>query len=91
MMIITQPITSCHWASKLCGLFVLLECNLDGKSKVYKDVAQSYFLMNNAHYIVGKVKQSEVSLFVGEVWQPQRRRGSIDYLFKPQIYIEGEV
>ncbi|KAH7282506.1 hypothetical protein KP509_35G033800 [Ceratopteris richardii] len=54
---------------QIIWLTVLLECNLDGKSKMYRDVAQSYlFLMNNAHYIVQKVKQSELSSLVGEDW-----------------------
>ncbi|KAH7302450.1 hypothetical protein KP509_23G074100 [Ceratopteris richardii] len=56
-------------AVQIIWLTVLLECNLDGKSKLYRDVAQSYlFLLNNAHYIVQKVKQSELSSLVGEDW-----------------------
>ncbi|MCO5612605.1 hypothetical protein L7F22_066873 [Adiantum nelumboides] len=56
-------------AVQIIWLTVLLECNLDGKSKLYRDIAQSYlFLMNNAHYIVQKVKQSELSSLVGEDW-----------------------
>lgn len=56
-------------AVQIIWLTVLLECNLDGKSKLYRDIAQSYlFLMNNAHYIVQKVKQSELSSLVGDDW-----------------------
>lgn len=56
-------------AVQIIWLTVLLECNLDGKSKLYKDIAQTYlFLMNNVHYIVQKVKQSELATLVGEDW-----------------------
>lgn len=56
-------------AVQIIWLTVLLECNLDAKSKLYKDVAQTYlFLMNNVHYIVQKVKQSELASFVGDDW-----------------------
>lgn len=73
-----QAPNSCHntaadhlspLAVQIIWLTVLLECNLDGKSKLYKDNAQTYlFLMNNVHYIVQKVKQSELASLVGEDW-----------------------
>lgn len=54
---------------QIVWLTVLLECNLDGKSKLYKEIALSYlFLMNNVHYIVQKVKKCELASLVGEDW-----------------------
>eukprot|EP00249_Psilotum_nudum_P020541 c27749_g2_i1 orf=739-2757(+) len=56
-------------AAQVVWLTVLLECNLDGKSKLYKDPAQAYlFLMNNVHYMVKKVKHSELATLFGEDW-----------------------
>ncbi|GLJ18604.1 hypothetical protein SUGI_0331340 [Cryptomeria japonica] len=53
-------------------LFLILEflkCNLDGKSKLYKDSALTYlFLMNNVRYIVQKVRGSELITHLGDDW-----------------------
>lgn len=47
----------------------VLETNLDGKSKLYRDNALTYlFLMNNVHYIVQKVKNTEVRGLLGDDW-----------------------
>jgi exocyst complex protein 7 len=46
-----------------------LQCNLDLKSNLYKDVALSnLFLMNNLHYIVKKVKGSKLLGLLGYGW-----------------------
>ncbi|CAK9217495.1 unnamed protein product [Sphagnum jensenii] len=43
--------------------------NLDEKSKSYRDSALTYlFLMNNVHYIVQKVKYSDVIQLIGDDW-----------------------
>lgn len=56
-------------AVQLMWLIVYLEGNLEGKSKQYMDEAIAYlFLMNNVHYIVQKVKQSELALLLGDGW-----------------------
>uniref|UniRef100_A0A0C9RZ14 Exocyst subunit Exo70 family protein n=1 Tax=Wollemia nobilis TaxID=56998 RepID=A0A0C9RZ14_9CONI len=48
-------------------IVIVLQCKLDGKSKLYKDVALSYlFLMNNLHYIVQKGRGSELKHLVGD-------------------------
>lgn len=53
-------------------LIVYLERNLEMKSKLYKDPALAYlFLMNNIHYIVEKVKQSDLAVLVGHDWARQ--------------------
>lgn len=46
-----------------------LESNLICKSKLYKDGSLGHiFLMNNIHYMVQKVKGSELRLFFGDEW-----------------------
>uniref|UniRef100_A0A0D6QWN5 Exocyst subunit Exo70 family protein n=1 Tax=Araucaria cunninghamii TaxID=56994 RepID=A0A0D6QWN5_ARACU len=57
------------FAHRLLSITSLLEANLDGKSKLYKDPALSHlFLMNNIHYIVQKVKGSELRTLLGDDW-----------------------
>jgi len=47
----------------------VLLSNLEEKSKLYKDLSLTYlFLMNNIHYIVQKVKNTEVRALVGDDW-----------------------
>uniref|UniRef100_A0A0C9QT19 Exocyst subunit Exo70 family protein n=1 Tax=Wollemia nobilis TaxID=56998 RepID=A0A0C9QT19_9CONI len=54
---------------RLFSVLELLKSNLEGKSKLYKDSALTYlFLMNNVHYIVQKVKGSELITHLGEDW-----------------------
>ncbi|KAL2528614.1 exocyst subunit exo70 family protein E1 [Forsythia ovata] len=51
------------------SLSVILECNLDDKSKLYKDDAlQHLFLMNNIHYMAEKVKGSKLRTVLGDGW-----------------------
>ncbi|KAI4343966.1 hypothetical protein L6164_011250 [Bauhinia variegata] len=46
-----------------------LESNLSNKCRLYKDMAlQHIFMMNNIHYIVQKIKSSELSLYFGDAW-----------------------
>ncbi|XP_024377993.1 exocyst complex component EXO70A1 isoform X2 [Physcomitrium patens] len=55
--------TQTIWVTK-----VLLS-NLEEKSKLYRDLSLTYlFLMNNIHYIVQKVKTTEVRAVVGDDW-----------------------
>ncbi|KAI4346668.1 hypothetical protein L6164_007545 [Bauhinia variegata] len=47
----------------------ILECNLDEKSKLYREPPlQHLFLMNNIHYMAEKVKGSELRLIYGDEW-----------------------
>lgn len=56
-------------ARRLLSITSLLESNLEGKSKLYKDTALShFFMMNNVHYIVQKVKGSELRTLLGDDW-----------------------
>ncbi|OMO53141.1 Exocyst complex protein Exo70 [Corchorus capsularis] len=64
-----SPSTSCPMACHLRSITSALESNLHKKSKLYKEEAlQHVFLMNNIHYIVQKVKGSELRLFFGDEW-----------------------
>ncbi|RDX78115.1 Exocyst complex component EXO70E2, partial [Mucuna pruriens] len=59
---------ACHFLS----ITTTLESNLTNKSKLYKDVAlQHIFMMNNIHYIVQKVKCSDLRHFFGDCWLRQ--------------------
>lgn len=53
----------------LIWVTVILQHNLEGKSKLYKDISLSYlFMMNNVHYIVQKVKKSDLRELIGDDW-----------------------
>ncbi|KAK8488977.1 hypothetical protein V6N13_060907 [Hibiscus sabdariffa] len=61
--------TSCPMACHLRSITSSLESNLHRKSQLYKNEAlQHIFLMNNIHYLVQKVKGSELRLFFGDEW-----------------------
>ncbi|GMI92058.1 exocyst subunit exo70 family protein H7 [Hibiscus trionum] len=54
---------------RLAWLILLMLCKLDGKAAKYKDVSLSYlFLANNLHYVVGKVRQSNLKILLGDEW-----------------------
>ncbi|CAM6007357.1 unnamed protein product [Sphagnum balticum] len=56
-------------AERIKWVIQVLLNNLDEKSKSYKDSALTYlFLMNNVHYIVQKVKYSDVIQLIGDDW-----------------------
>lgn len=56
-------------ALRFRSLISILECNLDEKSKLYKDESlQHLFLMNNIHYMAEKVKNSELRTVLGDEW-----------------------
>lgn len=55
-------------ALHLIWIIVILQFNLDGKSKLYKDASLAHlFMMNNVHYIVQKIKGSpELREMIGD-------------------------
>ncbi|XP_050224044.1 exocyst complex component EXO70E2 [Mercurialis annua] len=56
---------ACHLRSITCAL----EANLVNKANLYKDESLRHiFLINNIHYMVEKVKDSELRLFFGDEW-----------------------
>lgn len=64
-------------ARRLMLLIKSLEVNLEGKSRMYEDSGMQYiFLMNNVHYIVQKVKDSELQKLLGDQWV-RKRKGQI--------------
>ncbi|KAG6398387.1 hypothetical protein SASPL_139846 [Salvia splendens] len=51
------------------SLISILEANLDGKAKLYKEESlQRLFLMNNIHYMAEKVKGSDLRTVLGDGW-----------------------
>ncbi|MCL7027560.1 hypothetical protein MKW94_015973 [Papaver nudicaule] len=56
-------------STRFAWLILVLLCKLDGKAELYKDVSLSYlFLTNNLHFIVPKVRNSNLSFLLGEDW-----------------------
>ncbi|KAE8700852.1 60S ribosomal protein L35-like [Hibiscus syriacus] len=54
---------------RLAWLVLLMLCKLDGHATMYKDVSLSYlFLANNLHYVVGKVRHSNLKILLGDEW-----------------------
>lgn len=55
-------------ALHLIWIIVILQFNLDGKSKLYKDASLAHlFMMNNVHYIVQKIRGSpELREMIGD-------------------------
>jgi exocyst complex protein 7 len=62
------------FAAQLMRVMELLDSNLEGKAKLYKDIALScIFMMNNGRYIVQKIKgSSEIYKVMGETWCRRR-------------------
>ncbi|KAJ4831836.1 hypothetical protein Tsubulata_017499 [Turnera subulata] len=59
----------CPVAYHFRSVAATLEASLISKSELYKEVSlRSIFLLNNMHYIVQKVKSSELRLFFGDEW-----------------------
>ncbi|KAL5569167.1 hypothetical protein UlMin_025742 [Ulmus minor] len=53
----------------LAWLILVLLCKLDAKAELYKDVSLSYlFLANNLHFIVEKVRTTNLKLLLGDDW-----------------------
>ncbi|CAJ1947886.1 unnamed protein product [Sphenostylis stenocarpa] len=62
------------FAAQLMRVMELLDSNLEGKAKLYREVALScIFMMNNGRYIVQKIKGSaEIYEVMGETWCRKR-------------------
>ena len=58
------------FAVQLMIVMDLLDTNLEGKAKLYKDVALSnIFMMNNGHYILQKINGLvEIYSVIGDTW-----------------------
>lgn len=56
-------------AERIAWLILVLLCKIEGKAELYKEVALSYlFLANNIHYVVVKVRTTNLGLILGEHW-----------------------
>lgn len=62
------------FAAQVTRLMELLDTSLEGKAKLYRDVALSnFFMMNNGRYILQKIKaSSEMSQVMGDTWCRKR-------------------
>ncbi|KAL0002977.1 hypothetical protein SO802_016758 [Lithocarpus litseifolius] len=61
----STPAVSVH----LAWLILVLLCKLDNKADLYKDVSLSYlFLANNLHFIVEKVRTTNLKYLLGHDW-----------------------
>ncbi|KAJ7976265.1 Exocyst subunit Exo70 family protein [Quillaja saponaria] len=62
------------FAEQLIRVMELLDSSLEGKAKLYKDVAlSSIFMMNNGRYILQKIKGSaEIYSLMGNTWSRKR-------------------
>jgi exocyst complex protein 7 len=64
-----------HLAAATKRIMKVLQTNLEGKSKLYKDLALAHlFLMNNIHYMVKSVRRSEAKDMLGDHWVQIQRR-----------------
>ncbi|KAF5206628.1 Exocyst subunit exo70 family protein [Thalictrum thalictroides] len=64
-----RSLNSTSLSVQMSWIMELLERNLEGKSKIYKESGLSYiFLINNGRYIVQKVKDSELASLLGDDW-----------------------
>ncbi|GAB4845383.1 hypothetical protein Ancab_038790 [Ancistrocladus abbreviatus] len=65
----TTPHAHCLMALQLRSIAAKLESNLEKESQLYTDCSLRHiFLMNNIHYIVKKVMDSDFRLFFGDKW-----------------------
>ncbi|XP_061359776.1 exocyst complex component EXO70C2-like [Gastrolobium bilobum] len=65
---------SSPFAAQVMRVMELLDSSLEGKAKLYRDVALSnFFMMNNGRYILQKIKaSSEMSKVMGDTWCRKR-------------------
>ncbi|XP_012567593.1 exocyst complex component EXO70C2-like [Cicer arietinum] len=81
------------FAAQLTRVMELLDTNLEGKAKLYKEVALScIFMMNNGRYIVQKIKgSSEIYEVMGETWCRKRSTELRTYHKNYQIETWGKI
>lgn len=69
-------------AVRLAWLILVLLCKIDLKAEFYKDVALSYiFLANNLHFVISKVRQSNLRLVLGQEWISRNESKLKQYIF----------
>lgn len=79
-------------AARLAWLILVLLCKIDAKSRLYNDSALSYlFLANNLHYIVIKVRTSNLRVVLGNDWVTNHEVIVSQYLEKYEKMAWGDV
>lgn len=64
-----NSLNSSSLSVQMAWIMELLESNLEGKSKIYRDPALcSVFMMNNGRYIIQKVRDNEFGSLLGDDW-----------------------
>ncbi|CAA7017711.1 unnamed protein product [Microthlaspi erraticum] len=82
-----SPVTT-----RFAWLILVLLCKIDTKSRVYTDVALSYlFLANNLHYVISKVRSSNLRVVLGDEWIANHEGKLSQYLEKYEKIAWGEV
>ncbi|KAK3023302.1 hypothetical protein RJ639_043652 [Escallonia herrerae] len=66
---------------RLAWIILVLLCKLDGKAELYNDTALSYlFIANNLHFIVEKVRTTNLKFLLGEEWISKHERKVKQYV-----------
>ncbi|XP_010487924.1 PREDICTED: exocyst complex component EXO70B1-like [Camelina sativa] len=79
-------------AARLAWLVLVLLCKIDAKSRLYNDSALSYlFLANNLHYVVTKVRTSNLRIVLGDDWVTNHEVKVTQYLEKYEKKAWGDV
>ncbi|KAG7572878.1 Exocyst complex component Exo70 [Arabidopsis suecica] len=78
--------------TRIAWLILVLLCKIDTKSRMYNDMALSYlFLANNLHYVISKVRTSNLRVVLGEEWVSNHEGKVTQYLEKYEKIAWGEV
>lgn len=79
-------------ATRISWLILFLLCKIDAKSRLYNDVALSYlFLINNLHYVVVKVRSSNLKEILSEDWLKNHEAKVKKYAAKFEEIVWGEM
>ncbi|KAJ0260111.1 Exocyst subunit Exo70 family protein [Hirschfeldia incana] len=77
--------------NRLAWLILVLLCKIDTKSRLYENVALSYlFLANNLHYVISKVRKSNLRVVLGDEWVMNHEGKVRQYLEKYEKVAWGE-
>ncbi|CAA0372952.1 unnamed protein product [Arabidopsis thaliana] len=78
--------------TRIAWLILVLLCKIDTKSRMYNDMALSYlFLANNLHYVISKVRTSNLRVVLGDEWVTNHEGKVTQYLEKYEKIAWGEV
>lgn len=83
----SSPVTT-----RFAWLILVLLCKIDTKSRIYSDMGLSYlFLANNLHYVISKVRTSNLKVVLGDEWVTNHQGRLSQYLEKYEKIAWGEV